>query len=376
MCSPTRGHVLALFLSALAAGTGYGQGTAVLPNAPGPASLGEPTAPEPAVSPPRRIDPPIRAASIYPVGAHGPGCGGGPPACIPFEDRNGPLLIGDPLLDGPPGTPGWVAAFDLGVVVPHVKNRLTADVTLVDGTTDTVHLPAANLGVRAMPDIELGYRCGQASGELTVSYRFLVAQGNQLVSPVELPSFAPTGTALKSRLNFQVLDVDYGSYEPSLGPWWDMKWRVGVRGIMAYNDSQALNALLAEQTTNRFWGIGPHASLDLRRWVGDTGLALFGRVDTSVPWGRLTQRYIEIATAADGTPNAGETRLFQNSAIVSLGLQLGVAWSPSRSNCFRITAGYSFEQFWEVGAVGVGAPGLPRETISIQGGFLRAEWNY
>jgi hypothetical protein len=222
-----------------------------------------------------------------------------------------------------------------------------------------------------MPKLEFGYRCGQASGEFTVSYRFLIAQGSQLVSPVELPPFAPTGAGLRSRLNLQILDLDYGSYEPSLGPLWDMKWRIGARGMIVYSDSQADNGLLFQQTTNRFWGIGPHASLDLRRWIGDS-LALFGRIDTSLPIGRLTQRFIDIDTAAGA---AGESRFFQNMPQLTLAFQLGVTWTPARCDCFRVTAGYYYEHFWDTGAIGV-VTNFTREELWLQGGFVRAVWNY
>src|SRR4051812_8351348 len=52
-----------------------------------------------------------------------------PTSCPGYQDRNGPLLMGDPLLDSGPGSPGWVAGVDLGVVVPHIKNGLFNNVT-------------------------------------------------------------------------------------------------------------------------------------------------------------------------------------------------------------------------------------------------------
>ena len=304
-----------------------------------------------------------------------PGCVPGPAGCAPYEDRNGPLLFGDRLLDSWPGTPGWTAGIELGVVVPHLNNRLVNAVTLSNGVTDLVHLPTAELDARVMPRIELGYRLGQASGELLVSFRFLDAQGNQTPSGFDVPAFAPAGAALRSRLDQQVLDLDYGSYEPSLGPMWDMKWRAGVRFTNTYSDSQAFNAALYQQTTNRFWGVGPHAMLDARRWIGDSGLALFGRLETSVPIGRLEQKYYETATAGNGALARGQSGLQQNMPILSLAFQAGVSWSPGRSDRFRVTAGYTIEHWWDLGSIGV-SPGSSREDLAIQGGFLRAEWNY
>lgn len=288
-----------------------------------------------------------------------------------YQDRNGPLLVGDRMLDYGPATPGWLAGIDIGLVVPHIANKLTSPVTLANGVTDIVHLPTADLDVRVMPKVELGYRWGQASGELIFAYRFLAAEGSQTVVGTDLPPFIPGGgAALKSRLDLQVFDLDYGSYEPSLGPMWDMKWRVGLRFANSYADSQAANVLLSQQTTNRFWGVGPHAALDLQRGIADSGVALFGRVETSVPIGRVEQSYAETAGTA-----SGHTRLQQNMPILSLAFQAGVSWSPGRGDRFRLTAGYTFEHWWDLGSVGAGA-GSPREELSIQGGFVRAEWNY
>jgi hypothetical protein len=294
----------------------------------------------------------------------------GPPACTPYEDRNGPLLIGSPLLDSAPGTPGWVAALDVGLVVPHIKNRLTAPVTLASGATDTVHLPTADLGLRGMPKIELGYRFGQAAGELTLSYRVLVADGSQIVGPAELPPFAPTGAGLRSRLDLQVIDLEYGSYEPRTVCGVDMKWRVGVRTLIAFNDSQAANGFLAQQTVNHYWGVGPVASVDFRHAVGHTGLALFGRLESSVPIGRLTQQFSE--TMATDT---GESHFFSNEPILTFAVQAGLTWTPRWCDRLHVSAGYLYEHFWDLGSMGV-SPGASREELSIQGGFLRAEWNY
>jgi len=338
-------HGLALLLTLLAAATGYAQ-----------------TSEKPPVAPPLwKIDP-LGQGVIF------------APGCAPYQDENGPLLIGNPLLDGPPGTPGWVAGVDVGVIVPHIKNHLFASVTRASGATDVVHLPTADLGVRAMPKFELGYRCGQAAGEIIVAYRFLAAHGDQFVSPVDLPPFGPTGTPLTSRLDLQVIDVDYGSYEPRTILGWDMKWRAGVRGMIFYADSQANNGTLAQQTVNRYWGLGPHGSVDFRRGIGDTGLALFGRIDGSLMFGRVAQRYIDTAIAADGTTDSGETRLFLNGMITDIAVEAGLAWTPRWSDRFHVTAGYYYEHFFHLGASAV--PVSARQDLGIQGGFIRAEWNY
>jgi hypothetical protein len=362
MLRQARGPALALALTLLSAGLGHGQSaptTVIIVPGGMPAEQlwrVEPAGPAPAT----------------PHGpAPGPGCG--PPACAPFEDHNGPLLIGDPLLDGP-GAPGWLAAVDAGVVVPHLKNRLRGTVPLPDGTTDEVHLPTADLGWRVMPRFELGYRWGQGTGELIFAYRFLTTDGNQTITGRDVPAFAPAA-ALRSRFDLQVVDLDYGSYERSLGPLWDMKWRIGLRFANIYFDSRAANAGLEERTSDRFVGVGPHLALDLRRWIGDSGLAWFGRLDASSPIGRIAQSFEEVATAPGAAPVGGAVRNASYYPPVSLGIQLGVTWAPARSDCFRMTAGYTYEHWWDTGTLFT-TPPLSRAEITIQGLFVRAEWNY
>ena len=97
-----------------------------------------------------------------------------------------------------------------------------------------------------------------------MSYHFVVADGTQ--GGVLGGPFLPAAPAsVRSRLDMEVLDVDYANYEPSLGPNWDMKWRVGVRGTIQYNDSQATNGISFQQDTNRYWGIGVIRSLPMPR---------------------------------------------------------------------------------------------------------------
>jgi hypothetical protein len=353
MSHTIRIHVLTLCLTVLAVPQGFAQPETmpppIWPGAPRLDGAGPPTA---------------MSATVT------PGACTAPPACTPYEDRNGPLLIGDPLLDSSPGTPGLVGAFDLGIVVPHVKNHLASPVTLFNsGVTDTVHLPTADLGVRAMPKLELGYRWGQATGELTLSYRFVDASGGQIVSPADLPAFAPTGTPLRSRLDLQILDLDYGSHEPLTVFGVAMKWRVGVHSMIYYSDSQASNGVLAQQTVNRFWGVGPHVAVDFRYPLRSTGLALFSRIEGAVPFGRVTQRYKEFVPG-----DAGESRFFFNTETTSLAIQAGIVWSPKANDRFHVTAGYYYEHFWGLGDSFTGI--APREELWLQGGFIRAEWNY
>ena len=69
-------------------------------------------------------------------------------------------------------------------------------------------------------------------------------------------------------------DVDYASHETSLGPNWLMKWRIGLRLAGLSFDSEAVEPLAAaaagsgiflRSIENDYFGVGPHAGLELRR---------------------------------------------------------------------------------------------------------------
>jgi hypothetical protein len=295
----------------------------------------------------------------------------GPPPCAPYEDANGPLLKGSPLLDWPAyAPPGVFGAVELDTVGPHVKNRLTGPVT-VNGATDTIQIGGADLNWTVSPRFEFGYRLAQGAGEILVAYQFLDTSGSGV-----LPGFDPAGGTgnLHSRLDLHVIDLDYGGREPTLafGPNWDWKWKVGVRLASVYFDSQAASPLLEQRAANHFFGAGPHAGLDMGYCFPGTGLELFGRVETALTVGQVTQSFEEVFTP--GTPAAvgGASRVHHTQPVPFLGLQAGVTWSPVENSPFRLTAGYTFGSWWSVGEIDPDSRG----DVTVQGIFVRGEWRY
>ena len=141
----------------------------------------------------------------------------------------------------------------------------------------TASVPMARLDWTVSPRFELGYRLPSGFGEVDFAYRFLLAEGS---GTTDDPIAAPDATAaLTSHLNLQVADLDYGSSETSLesmlGPGFGMKWRLGLRTADMAFDSRADEPLAAtapagsgfyeRSVSDHFWGIGPHASVELSR---------------------------------------------------------------------------------------------------------------
>jgi hypothetical protein len=376
MAHPARLLVMAAGLALLITGTGYGQTTKLLPPAsaavppatPGAVPLATfeilPPTPyvEPAAPAPHEVGAGRHDLCIYQPSA-------GPPACAPYEDNNGPLLKGSPLLDEPAwAPPGWFGAVDLDIVGPHVKNRVKGDVPVGGGTT-TVQLPGPPLDWTVSPRFDLGYRLSQSTGEILASYQFLTTSGSSTLAGFDA---AGNPGALHSRLDLQVFDLDYASREPS----WavgtcslDWKWKVGLRLAGAYFDSRATSPLLEQHTTNDYFGLGPHAGLDLRYCLAETGLALFGRVETALTVGDVHQTYAE---AFPGGAPGGAAGARHTQPAPFLGLEAGVTWSPIGNDQVKVTTGYTFQNWWSVGEIDPGSRG----DVTVQGVFTRLEWRY
>ena len=121
---------------------------------------------------------------------------------------------------------------------------------------------------------------------------------------------------LSSRLNVNLVDLDWVSHEYT--PWrlWEMRVRCGLRYLNAYFDSQANepfaeaaagSTIFNQRTTNSDWALGPHAAVDLRRRLGFWGLAVLGFVDVSDGWSRVRQNYFASSTtSASGLPQAAQ----------------------------------------------------------------------
>src|SRR5262249_27062322 len=154
----------------------------------------------------------------------------------------------------------------LSILAPHFKNRLID--TLPNG--DVERVPSAELDWTVAPRLEFGYRLPAAFGQISLAYRGFGADG----SSTARDSVASSGVALRSRLDLNQLDVDYGSHELSLWPEAIMHWRLGVRLANLYYDARGSElvggpaGVLEREVTNHYWGLGPHGGLELSQGFG------------------------------------------------------------------------------------------------------------
>jgi hypothetical protein len=290
------------------------------------------------------------------------------------EPLPGPYFQEDPLLDPPDLPPvGWFAGLDLGIIKAHIKNRLTDRVQIGGLTPDTVHLPTAPLDWTVAPRVAIGYRLPSGFGGFGLAYRFFGTDGSESV---------PGPDGLRSRLDVNVVDLDYQSWEMSLWPNWEMKWWFGLRQGNIYFDSRetesfaaAGSGIIATRTTNHHLGWGPHYGLELDRHWDDTGLSFVTWADGATLLGRTVQHYQEVSTTLgpDGLPLVGERKESNPQTIPIVSIFLGLAWQPPRCHSFRFSIGYEYEYWWNVGRI---STSTPRGEMSDQGVLLRAEFNY
>jgi len=345
-----------------------------LAEAPDPASASSSAAAADAAEPnllPGLPRPPDQPASLLQTPPSGPGY-----SCAPLP---GPYFERDPRLDPPPlPPPGWVADVDVGILVPHVKNKLIDTVQVGARPPDTVQLPSAELSWTGSPRFEVGYRLPSGFGEILLAYRFLVTDGTGSAQ-------GPDATeALTSRFDMNVADLDYASREFSLLPHCGMKWRFGLRGVDLFFDSHAIEPFAAAaagsgifdtRVSNNYWGIGPHMGLELERRWEDEGVVLVGRVDAATLLGRVNQGFSEESTtpAPGGELLSGTTRQSNPQDVPEVNAFLGVGWRPPEYPTMRLELGYQYEYWWNVGRL---STTNSRGEVSDQGVVLRVEFNY
>jgi hypothetical protein len=311
--------------------------------APGEASAQTP-APDPLPGFPR---PPATPASLMTPAPDVP-----PYRCDPLPE---PYFVRDPLLD--PAAfpqPGWFGDVELGIVGPHIVGVQSALVAIGGRTTDSVVLPAAGFDWTVAPKLEAGYRMQSGAGDLAIRYRGLATEGNSTTTGLDGPA------ALHSRLDFNVIDADYLSREFSLLPRWQMKWHVGLRLAVLYYDARsdepfdvaaAGSTVFEQRFSNSYWGLGPHAGVELQHPIDGTKLSLMMRVDGCTLLGRIRQGFFEQSTTleATGLPLTGETRASGSQDVPILNVQVGAAWHPHDHPGTELFLGYQFEQWWNIG---------------------------
>jgi hypothetical protein len=283
----------------------------------------------------------------------------------------------DPLLAYPYlAPPGWFANVELGVVAPHMKNRMLGPVPIAGGV-NTIHVPGASLNWAAMPRFEFGYRLPRGFGEFLATYQFLNTSGQGDLS-------SPLGVAhLRSRLTENLLNLDYGNVRvlPAtgfLGDGWLIGGRAGVQVFGAFYDARSDQlglggTLTGQRVTNNLVGAGPHAELNIWRRLPLAGLMVGGDVEWASIYGHQDQSYSETIATPGAAPVGGTTRLPISQGVGELGIRIMFRWIPPNNNRIHLLLGYQFMEWWQLGRNQItGSEG----DLMQHGIFFRGEFTF
>jgi hypothetical protein len=305
-----------------------------------------------------------------------------PPPAPPPVAPPGPIVPDVPFADpgaegwGPYGPPSGVPALfwgvDLAFLAPAVKDRVAATVTFDHGPTRTFALPFTELGWTISPRFEVGYRLPDALGFFAFNYRFLSADGSEMLSN------RSGDFLLQSRLDLNVFDFDYGVAPIRFAPRWVLLPRVGLRMADVFFDSRLTGDGLSQQIGNNYFGAGPHVRAEVQRHLFIPGLALFGQIDGAFLVGQIRQHFREQAQIR-GASFDTDYLFRQTQSVPVLGLQAGMLYTPDAWQRVHFRFGYQFERYFEVGRIMDSFPGATDTSngqVTAQGLFLNCRVDY
>ncbi len=281
--------------------------------------------------------------------------------------QNNPLLPPEPFrVERTNELFHWFVNVDLGVVSPHITSHVTSGTPLSPAFAAPVNVPVADLDWTVSPRIELGWHMPRGLGDLRVAYRGLWTTGSETAG----------AAALHSRLDLNVVDLDYLSSEwlvevPELLR--DLRWGFGVRIASVYfNSSALLDDGVDGRFSNCFVGAGPHFELDYSKRFGWLPFGCFFRLDGAGLIGCTSQNFAETLRPGDGVL-VGATRHDRGvcNGVAVVGAEAGLCWLPTGDGRLRLALGYQIEGWWDVGATD-----NTDANLILQGGFVRAEWQF
>jgi hypothetical protein len=323
---------------------------------------GVPSTPVPVLQPP-----PGSNSTLPPITLPG----AAPPPYVPST----PIFIDPapamPPRSAPPVRPapeGFYGTLEIDLLYPQLRGWLSGPVA-PGGINDTVTLGSANLAWVGSPRLEVGWRLPEAMGAVAVSYRSVVSTGRDTI-----PDWDFLGAGfLTSRLNMNVVDVDYVSPAYGIAPCWDVAWRAGVRFAAVYFDHDIVGGFAQQQATNNFVGAGPHAMVEVARALDLVpGLSLSSKLDFALLVGDVSQSFDETLNFPGGFIVGDTSRFHSTEAVPVLTYSIGLTYAPpSCGNWARFGFGYQVEYWWDIGS-----RGDSRTDLSVQGLYFRGEFNF
>lgn len=272
--------------------------------------------------------------------------------------------------DSPNSRSGLFTNLELFLLRPHLGSHLIGSPN--QGADTVVLTTQGPFGTFLSPRFEMGYRLPEQLGEFSLRYRFEIADRNLV--PVDNLG----GISQKDRLNLNVVDLDWSHGSPfALDPGWDLRFNVGVRFITIFFDTQRnfgaegnVAGQTDERATNNFWGLGPEVGFSVSREIFIPGLAIMGKAAGADLFGSIRQSYSQTKMGAGGPAFARDESTYQ-VGVPTLAVQAGLTYSPPQWNGCRFSAGYLWEEFWQIGRLGDSGGALLNRGV-----FFRAEFTF
>jgi hypothetical protein len=309
-----------------------------------------------------------------------------PPLAGPQSDPRLNWSLGDygantPILSqdlNPPGQHlGWYADFEIGIMKPHLDTHLSTPAGFAGPTGGPITLGAAPLDWTGVPEFSVGYRFGQGSGELRLSYRLIGSTGTESLPIAD--SFG-NPAQLHTTLNVQTLDFDYVSDEFLSGGqdisrllFRDLRAGIGLRAAAAYFDTRADGFPITDtHISSAFGGVGPRMFVELHQDLGRPDFQFYTRLSASGVLGPILQQYDQTSVAGGATNFGGFDTHNKNIGIGIFQVESGLSWEPEAfGRRFRFTAAYSWERWWNFGRTDGGDA-----ELTLQGAVIRTEFRY
>lgn len=293
-----------------------------------------------------------------------------PPTFLP----PGPVYPGrpapEPMLPAGPPPPGLYSTLEVTLLFPQLRGWLNGPVNVIGVGPDVVELNSATLDSTGSPRLELGYRLADDRGAVALSYRSVVSQGSE-----NIDNWDALGSGFqRSRLNFNLVDLDYISPTYHVLPFMELSWRAGLRGNATYFEHEVTGAFAYERASSNFIGGGGHAAIEIgHAFERSPGFGVNAKLDGGVVFGNIKQSFEEDLNFGDAGVYGGATNINTTQAVPMVQFTVGLTYAPPGcSNWARFGFGYEFEYWWNVGAGGAGSSG----DLLTQGIYLRGEFNW
>jgi hypothetical protein len=199
-----------------------------------------------------------------------------------------------------------------------------------------------------------------------------VTEGNSVITGLV------TDQTLQERLSLNVIDLDYTAARYSPGPRWDLNWWLGARIAGIYFDNRSgielapFGELGSQRSSNYICAGGPHVGGAVERQLAIfPEISLFGRLDGGVVIGQVRQNFAEEGIDGSGNSFAAYSTNKRTQSVPILSLQAGLVYKPHYVENTRLSFGYTFERWWNLGKLGDS-----RGELTIQGIFFRGELDF